>query len=353
MSEDVQQELMDLREQLRTLQALNDQLRSRESTSSGHVLNPSSSTNINTPPMSFNRVLYVPRERKCPRFYGHSDSSSLSLEEWIEEATMCIEGRGWSDREQVLFLLDHLGGEARMEIKLRPVVEREKPEHIFNILRNMYHGKQTFVQLQQKFYERKQHEGESLTEFSHSLMSLMEVVLSRNPGSVPNADQVLRDQFVEHVRDVTLRRELKRFVRQKPSCSLLDVRGEAIRWMEEGEMVTVTSVPQPWCNRTQGRVVQFDGKMNQFGESSELNEIKDMLKSQQKQIDAINKCLNDLKPKSENSSPISPRTNTRRCLRCNKLGHIARYCRQPWPIDTSFMPPTANVSEISAEEPLN
>lgn len=43
-------------------------------------------------------------------------------------------------------------------------------------------------------------------ELSHSLM---EAVLSSNTGSVPNADQVLRDQFVEHVRDVTLRRELK------------------------------------------------------------------------------------------------------------------------------------------------
>lgn len=73
----------------------------------------------------------------CTPFYGHSDSSTLSLEEWIKEATMCNEERGWS------------------------------------------------------------------------LMSLMEAVLNSNPGSVPNADQVLRDQFVEHVRDVTLRCKLK------------------------------------------------------------------------------------------------------------------------------------------------
>ncbi|XP_073710996.1 uncharacterized protein [Misgurnus anguillicaudatus] len=350
MSEDLQQELTDLREQLRSLQTLNDQLRSQALPSSGHVVN-SSSSNPNTPPMSLHRALYVPRERKCPRFYGHSDSSSVTVEEWIEEATMCIEGRGWSDREQVLFILDHLGGEARMEVKLRPAAQRERPELIFNVLKDMYHGKQTFVQLQQKFFERKQQEGESLMEFSHSLMSLMDAVLSSNPNSVPNDDQVLRDQFVEHVRDVTLRRELRRFVRQKPSCSLLDVRGEAIRWVEKGEIATVTLVPQSWCNKTQGRVVQFDKKINRFGESTEFNEIKDMLKSQQKQIDAITKCLNELKPTSDN--PPSPRVNTRRCLRCNKLGHIARYCRQPWPIDVSSRPLTVDISEVSTEEPLN
>lgn len=158
-------------------------------------------------------------------------------------------------------------GEARMEIKLRPVAEREKLEHIYTILKNMYHGKQTFVQLQKKKIESKQQEGESLMQFSHSLMLLMEAVLSSNTRSVPNVDQVLRDQFVEHVRDVTLWCELKRLVRQKPSCSLLDVRGGTIRWVEEGEMGTVTLVSQPWCNKTQGRVVQFDGKISQFRDS--------------------------------------------------------------------------------------
>ncbi|XP_073786453.1 uncharacterized protein [Danio rerio] len=351
MSEDLQQELMDLREQLRSMKALNDQLRSQASPS-GHSINPSSSINSNTPPSSFNRVLYVPRERKCPRFYGQSDPSAVSLEEWIEEATMCIEGRGWSEREQTLFLLDHLGGEARMEIKLRPAAEREKPELIFNILKNMYRGKLTFVQLQQIFFERKQQEGESLMDFSHSLMSLMEAVRSSNPLGVPNADQVLRDQFVEHVSDVTLRRELKRFVRQKPSCSLIDVRGEAIRWVEEGEMGSTTPMLQPWCNRTQGRVVQFETKPR-LDKLSEFSEIKDMLRSQQEQIDVITKCLNELKPISEHVNTTSPKPNSRRCLRCNKLGHIARYCRQPWPVDARPRSPTVNVVETPLEEPLN
>lgn len=78
------------------------------------------------------------------------------------------------------------------------------------------------MQLQQRFYERKQ-KGESLTEFSHALMSLMDLILAGNPGSVPSSDRVHRDQFVEHVQDVMLKRELKRLVREKPSSTLLEV----------------------------------------------------------------------------------------------------------------------------------
>ncbi|KAK0143156.1 hypothetical protein N1851_018740 [Merluccius polli] len=46
---------------------------------------------------------------------------------------------------------------------------------------------------------------------------------------------LLRDQFCENVKDHMLRRELMRMVRQNGDLSLLDVRREAIRWVEEGQ----------------------------------------------------------------------------------------------------------------------
>ena len=70
-----------------------------------------------------------------------------------------------------------------------------------------------------------QHEGETLLEFSLALMSLMERVKQWAPTRMPNAEVLLRDQFVEQVGDNTLRRELKQFVRRQPTATLLDVRG--------------------------------------------------------------------------------------------------------------------------------
>ncbi len=39
------------------------------------------------------------------------------------------------------------------------------------------------------------------------------------PNKITDPDTQVRDQFVEHVRDVALRRELKSIVRQDPSIS--------------------------------------------------------------------------------------------------------------------------------------
>lgn len=137
--------------------------------------------------------------------------------------------------DKALFVYDHLDGEARNEIRYRPSTVREDPNEIFKTLREVYGRSQSFVTLQQKFFDRKQHEGESLQEFSHTLIALMDQILQVRPSGVPRPQDVLRDQFCENVRDQALRRELMRLVRLDGSLYILHVRREAIRWVEEGQ----------------------------------------------------------------------------------------------------------------------
>ncbi|XP_029902664.1 uncharacterized protein LOC115355879 [Myripristis murdjan] len=54
-----------------------------------------------------------------------------------------------------------------------------------------------------------------------------------SPNVVADVQLALRDQFIEGVRDSTLRRELRKLIREKPESNLFDVREEALMWTLE------------------------------------------------------------------------------------------------------------------------
>ena len=69
----------------------------------------------------------VPRERKLRKFAGGRDDGML--EEWIGDATRAI--AGLADADAVDFLLYHLDGVAKEEVRLRPAEERASPARLF------------------------------------------------------------------------------------------------------------------------------------------------------------------------------------------------------------------------------
>lgn len=143
--------------------------------------------------------------------------TGIGLAEWIEEVQACMSQLSTSD--QAFFLFDHLEGD---------------PTKITVALQDLYGCTDSYVALQEAFFSRRQQEGETLQEFSLALMSLMVSVKQWAPSDMPNAEVLLRDQFVEHVLDGALCCELKQFVSRQPTVSLLDVRGEVVQWECEG-----------------------------------------------------------------------------------------------------------------------
>jgi len=119
------------------------------------------------------RLVLIPRDRKCPMFRGNS---GMNIDEWVEEARACMRARHLTPVDQAFFLVDHLEGEARDEIKYRSDAERGDPEIIIKILQELYGCCQSYVALQEAFFSRKQQEGESLHEFSLALMRLLDMV---------------------------------------------------------------------------------------------------------------------------------------------------------------------------------
>ncbi|XP_039525224.1 uncharacterized protein LOC120477621 [Pimephales promelas] len=332
----MEDELQELRELVAQLRADNAKLRQDQALAGpsdlGHGSNvpspsiaPLQAIDVGTIPTE--RYVFIPRDRRCPKFNGRS---GIGINEWVEEAQACMRSRHFSTADKAFFLFDHLEGEARDEIKYRPVGEREDPEKIITALKEVYGCSKSYVALQEAFFSRRQHDGETLLEFSLALMSLLEQVKQQSPTVMSNTETLLRDQFVEHVADSALRRELKQLVRRQPSATLLEVRREAIRWEQEGMLggARGRSHSLPSAHGFQYGVQGVRPGGCDSPQRSEMGELREMLKLQQQQLTQLTQNLARLQdPFQRSRSQTRPfRNSSVICRRCQKPGHFAREC---------------------------
>lgn len=80
------------------------------------------------------------------------------------------------------------------------------------ILQELHECSESYVAMQEAFFIRRQQEGDTLQEFSLTLMGLLEKMKQCAPIGMPNAEDLLRDQFVNLVLDSSLHLELKQLV---------------------------------------------------------------------------------------------------------------------------------------------
>lgn len=337
-------ELQEMRDLVAQLKADNERLRQEQvpvgvpdpGAASSSASRPVTPCSTGLDASAVERFVFLPRERRCPKFNGRS---GIGIGEWVEEAEACMRMRTMSVAEKAFFLFDHLEGEARDEIKYRPSTDRDNPERIIAALYEVYGCADSYIVLQEAFYSRRQLEGETLQEFSLALLGLFDRLKQQSPHGILNSDVVVRDQFIECVLDNALRHELKQLVRLQPAATLLDVRGEAIRWEREG-MPGGTRGRSQSAPLVQGIQCGVQGDTGvgsaHGGRSSELGELREMLHQQQKQIDHLTQIL------ARNPSPHfrsrSPRPGSVICRRCQQPGHFARECnwqRSPAPLVSS------------------
>lgn len=78
------------------------------------------------------------------------------------------------------------------------------------ILREAFSEQLTATQARRKFFVRRQGDRESVQEFAQALMVLLSRVERLSGALEASKDLLLREQFVENLKDLTLRRDIKR-----------------------------------------------------------------------------------------------------------------------------------------------
>ncbi|KAK3101109.1 hypothetical protein FSP39_000999 [Pinctada imbricata] len=223
-----------------------------------------------TPP-----VVYMRSDRKFPKFGGRPTKDSDPLvDEWITDMREHIRSSPSRDNHMD-FVMDHLTGNAKSEIRLRPHDQRETGEQILDILEQLYQPKDTLTQLQQKFYQRDQQTNETLESYSLALMTLTDQITRRAGKTLPDQDKVLTERFIDGITEQHLRQELRKFSLEQGPIPFLEFRHLMLRWIEDNPASVQKQIHKTTSECSELNVLEMMKKQ------------QELLEKQQRQIDYL------------------------------------------------------------------
>ena len=289
----------------------------------------------------------LPREKRFGKYSGARDDRVL--EDWISDAQRAL--RGQSGGEAVDTLIFHLEGVAKKEVKLRPTSQWSSSSGVFTISREVFSEQLTETQARRKFFARRQGDRESVQDFAHALMVLLSQVERLGRALVTNKDTLLKEQFVENLRDPTLCRDIKHWTRDHSAATFQEVRLEVHRYMEEDPTPRRTVVAREatveddevLCGEVGGQsrhhkvLADLISGQRIMGEEMQkqqkvlMTHIDQQWEVFNRQQDTLNQLLASLVSR--------PKPNS--CFRCGKYGHFVRDCPKPPPGGTKPAPKTS------------
>lgn len=155
------------------------------------------------------------------------------MEDWIADACAACESRGLNKKDQATYLIEHLGGDARLEVLGRGEALKSDPAQIYAVLLRVFGDGDSLPQQQQLFYSYRQKEGESLVSCSLALVKIFDRITRVDPSFVPGRETQLKNRLAEAVTDESLRTELRRLNTEHPELSFFDVRDHVMKLTKE------------------------------------------------------------------------------------------------------------------------
>ena len=208
-----------------------------------------------------------------------------------------------TESEKVDMILSFLDKKPYTEVRFRITRSKATAKEVFNVLRDIYGSKDSWTQLQQQFsplfYNRQQGSAESVNEFSFELMALIMKMEKKHPTLVLYPDKLLKERFAEGVRDVSLKREMRRLNKERPDMKFFEICDEANEWckdesMTNREIATQESVTSP------DPLHHCHHEAATSPESAQLSEIVKVMQQQQDQLKQLGESVYGAPPSQYN-----------------------------------------------------
>ncbi|KAG1937102.1 hypothetical protein F2P79_018334 [Pimephales promelas] len=187
-----------------------------------------------------------------PKFSGEGGASKFS--EWKTQIEAFIRAQGLNAEQRVDFVLSALEANAKREVVLLAVDQRDTDTKILEALSKLYGVQRPVAQLRVQFFNCKQEPGEGVSDFILRLRELHFRWRAMDPLETGTDDELLRTQFAMGLRTGSLKQELQRQLRRTSTLTFVEACEEAkalereLGHTEEASVcptVATTSYPRP------------------------------------------------------------------------------------------------------------
>lgn len=253
------------------------------------------------------RIVYVAQSRKLEKFRGRPTKPlDPGVEDWIADAKAACHNKGLSPKDQAAYLIEHLGGNARLEVLGRGEVVSTDPSQIFAVLVRVFGDGDSLPEQQQLFYSYKQKEGEDLVSCSLALVKIFDRIVQLDPSFLPGRDTQLKNRLAEAVIDDSLRMELRRLNAEHPKLSFFDARDRVMKLTSSQGKSTVKEVT--------------------VREVTAGNDLQKMVQQQSAQIAAQQKQIESLVAAMKTPDLKGNQRKIRKCWLCDSTDHVKKDC---------------------------
>ncbi|VDI81841.1 Hypothetical predicted protein [Mytilus galloprovincialis] len=231
------------------------------------------------------------------------------ISDWLEDAREHLVTIP-DEKAKIDFLMQNLISPAKDEIRLRPLLERDSAAKILLLIHSIYDGDDSVSQLQQLFFQRNQKENETLQDYSLNLMKIFDQINKRDNTVLGDKDKVLKDRFIEGIKEPHLKREVKRFSYEHKTMKFLEFRQEVLLWVNENTQSWKVKLQMQDAEVVSNQAIKSEHTSKDNSEILKLlTKQQEMLEKQQQQIDRL----------SNSHKPIV-------CYNCGGKGHKRPEC---------------------------